>query len=305
MSPTSGGPVGPTPDDRARCVDQAIPILRDALSHAFETAAASPWSDAVCPDAAYLHDNFLRSSAGILAAMLDGAISLAALVPAKRSVVSLFAVSRSTVETAAIGCWLLANGLSDSERARRAASMTLDGFTEMDIFRAGIQTSIRRLALGPDAQPPDDPQMTAEIEWWLEWAGRAGYATGRRSKRGPIRHTILDEHGEDRPSMGQLVEALLAAIDTDHVLGEGQAYYRIASAVVHGDWHARAILGFTGEEEARDLFRAPSLDAAELVILMAIQATAGVVEMALELLEHDEPIARGSLADLRAAAETA
>ena len=104
--------------------------------------------------------------------------------------------------------------------------------------------------------------------------------------------------------MGQLVEALLAAIDTDHVHGEGQAYYRIASAVVHGDWHARAILGFTGEEEAGDLFRAPSLDAAELVILMAFQATTGVVEMALELLEHDEPTARASLADLRVAAQT-
>jgi len=291
---------GSMPDEVARRVDRTLPILRATLSHAFEAAIGSTWSEDVCPDAVYLHDIFLRTSAGTLAAMLDGAAALPALIRSERAAVALFAVGRSTVETAALGTWLFASGLSERERARRAASMTLDGLTDMDIFRAGIQTSVRKLVLGPDVGAPEDPEMKAEIEWWLDWARRAGYET-RRSKRHPIRHTILDERLEDRPRIAQLVEGMLAQVDSDHVVGEGQAYYRIASAVAHGDWHARAILGFTGEEEAHELFAAPSRDATDLVLLMAVQAATGVVALALEYLGHSDPVSIAALSDLRAA----
>lgn len=298
-------PSGIPSETVAGAIERSVPPIKSGLQQCFslplvpDSPVGTDYRRAQALHSEHMLVCHLEAVASCLAASVDGLAAVPALLRTTSPTVPIFAVGRAVTESAALAFWLLDPGIETLERLRRAANHQIDGYREMSRFIGEIQASVQRLIREVPKGPKTDPETEANIEDLLAW----GATVGLEVQQGRLAQPEVLGRREDarRPAMMDLIDHVLGAGDDHHIPGLGQAYYRVASAVTHSNWHGRAVLGQSPDVSASDLFRAPSVETTAFIVPFAIDAFCAAAEAALKYFEADLLGAEAALQDLAAA----
>ena len=290
----------------AGSIESAISVIRKCLRNAFSSTIQESELSLIRRKATeigdiYPADNWLRYSASVLSAALDNAAALPGILRIASPTVPAYAVGRSLLESCAEAYYLLEPGLDPVERLRRGMNQAITGLFEMARFVAELQASVLRGSSLDRGSGPHIDEELSNVTWLLDWAPLAGceIRKGKRAEEPPM--IVSPGAARDASTMAR-VDAVLAGTRDEHVPGVGHAYYRIASAVAHSAWHARAVLQQEPDQLPSKYFDAPSADSIALIVPVGVGALCVSVRAALTVCGRSASGALSVIEDLESTA---
>lgn len=141
----------------------------------------------------------------------DHLAACADVITARRAAAALYTLTRSSVEAAAISCYLLDPGIDAAERVRRYMNWRLDGLSEEMNLAAGLD--------GPDAAAyviqagaRVDAIGRGASRHGLEFHGRKGYRAAYIGDKPPHATELIEKCASATPGLGAAYQRLLSAV---------------------------------------------------------------------------------------------